>query len=53
MALIGVRSLSSLELGGDYLEPGGNNKNGGKDLVALCQPRGQCNHVYGLGSSIT
>ena len=29
-----------LELGGDCLEPGGNNKNGGKDLVASCQPRG-------------
>ena len=29
----------SLEVGGDCLEPSGNNKNSGKDLVALCQPR--------------
>ena len=43
----------SLELGGNCLEPGGNNKNGGKDLVALYQSRGQYSHIYGSGDSIT
>ena len=45
MALTSVWSLSSLELGGNYLEPGGNDKNGGKNLVALYQPQRQCSHV--------
>ena len=43
----------SLELGGDCLEPGGNDKNSGKGLVASCQPQKRCSHVHGSGDSIT
>ena len=35
-----VAIIWSLELGGDCLEPSGNGKNGGKELVASCQPQG-------------
>ena len=42
----------SLELGGNRLEPGSNDKNGGKDLVVSYQPRGWCNHMHGSGDLI-
>ena len=35
------------------MEPGGNNKNGGKDFVPLCQPRGRYRYVHGSGDLIT
>ena len=53
MASTSIWSVSNLKLGGNCLEPSGNDKNGGKDLVALCQPRGRCSHVHRLGNLIT
>ena len=31
------------------MEPGGNDKNDDKDLVASCQPLGRCSHVPLVG----
>ena len=45
--------LSSLELSSNCLEPSGNNKNGGKDLMTLCWPREWYNHMHKLGNLIT
>ena len=46
MVLIGVGSVSSPEHGSNYLELGGNDENGDKNLVVLCQPWGKCSHIY-------
>ena len=42
----------SLELSGDCLELDSNDKNGGKDLVALRQPWRRCNYIYKSGDLI-
>ena len=52
MVSIGVGSVSSLKLSSDCLESSGNNKNGDKNLVTLCQPQRRCNYIHRLGDLI-
>ena len=52
MALMGIWSVSNLELDNNCQEPGGNNENSGENLVASCQPRQWCSYVHGLGNLI-